>query len=65
VVEVKIVGDVNGDEKVDVSDLFNLGTAYGSDSSMPNWNPDCDFNGDGKIDTSDLSDLSKNYGKTT
>lgn len=64
-VKIKILGDVNGDEKVDVSDLFDFGTAYGSDSSMPNWNPDCDFNSDGKIDTSDLSDLSKNYGKTT
>jgi hypothetical protein len=64
-VNTKIVGDINGDRKVDVSDLFNLGTAYGSDSSTPNWNPDCDFNRDDKVDESDLSDLSKNYGKTT
>jgi hypothetical protein len=64
-VKIKILGDVNGDKKVDVSDLFNFGQAYGSDSSKPNWNPDCDFNGDNKIDTSDLSDLNKNYGKTT
>jgi len=64
-VKIKISGDINGDQKVDISDLFNFGQTYGSDQSKPNWNPDCDFNQDGTIDTSDLTDLSKNYGKTT
>jgi len=63
-VDWRIPGDVNGDNKVDASDLFDLSKAYGSESSKPNWNPDCDFNWDGKIDTSDLFNLSKNYGKT-
>jgi len=60
-VYVKIPGDVNGDGIVDASDLFYLGKAYGSDQSMSNWNPDCDFNGDYKVDASDLLDLNKNY----
>lgn len=61
-VRIKLLGDVNDDGKVDTSDLFDLGNAYGSDPSKPNWNPDCDFNSDNKVDDSDLSNLSKNYG---
>jgi len=58
-----IFGDVNGDGKVNASDLFDLGKAYGTVPSMPNWNPDCDFNGNSNIDKPDLSALSENYGK--
>ncbi len=60
----KIPGDVNGDRTVNASDLFDLSVVYGSESSKPDWNPNCDFNWDGKVDASDLFDLSKNYGKT-
>jgi exo-1,4-beta-D-glucosaminidase len=62
IVDVRIVGDVNGDDKVDVSDLFPVGHAYDSEPLQPNWNAACDFNRDRKIDTLDLSSLSKNYG---
>ncbi len=58
------LGDVNGDGRVDASDLFDLSKAYGSDSSKPNWNPNCDLDNDDKVDASDLFALSKNYGKT-
>jgi len=57
-------GDADLDGDIDASDFFDLSKAYGSDSSKPNWNPNCDFNGDGTVDTSDLSDLNKNYGAT-
>ena len=60
----RILGDVNGDGKVDASDLSDLSKAYGSEPGDLNWNPDCDFNEDNKVDASDLSDLNKNYGKT-
>jgi len=63
-VEVRISGDANGDRKVDAHDLLDLGKAYGSYPSKPNWNPDRDFNGDQKVDSLDLSILSSNYGKT-
>lgn len=64
-VDWKIPGDVNGDGKVDYSDLFDLSEAYGSNSSKPKWNPDCDFNRDGVVDVFDLSIVGKNYGKTS
>ena len=59
-----LVGDVNGDGAVDISDLSDLSDAYGSVPSKPNWNPACDFNGDNKVAASDLFNLGKNYGKT-
>jgi len=62
-VDWRLSGDVNGDNKVDASDLFYLGKAYASDTSKSNWNPDCDFNHNGKIDYSDLSAVEQNYGR--
>ena len=56
---------MNGDGVVDASDLFDLGKAYGSTSSSPNWNQNCDFNKDHVVDVLDLSALSKNYEKIT
>lgn len=56
----KILGDVNGDQTVNASDLSDFSEAYGSEPADPN----CDFNRDNKVDASDLFDLSKNYGKS-
>jgi hypothetical protein len=60
-----VPGAVNGDGKVDVSDLFDLSNSYGSDPSTPNWDPYCDFNKDNRVEALDLYIFSKNYGKTT
>ena len=60
----KIPGDVDGDGKVDASDLSDLSETYGSKLGDPDWNPDCDFNRNNKVDVFDLFDLSKNYGKS-
>ena len=62
--EPRVLGDVNGDGLVDISDLFDLSKAYGSEPGDSNWNPDCDLNEDNKVDASDLSDLNENFGKT-
>jgi len=59
-----ILGDVDGDGDVDISDLAALARAFGSALGEINWNKDCDFNGDGVVDVLDLFDLGKNYGKT-
>jgi len=63
-VVVTMIGDVQGDLKVDVLDLIGLGEAYGSDPTKQHWNLFCDFNDDGKIDSSDLRLLGRNFGKT-
>ena len=57
-------GDVNGDGKVDVRDLYAVARAYGSSEGQPNWNPACDINSDGKVDTRDYYITCRNYGKT-
>jgi len=60
---VKIIGDVNGDGKIDASDLSDFSEAYGATFGIPNWNPSCDFNTDNKVEVSDLINLGKNYGE--
>jgi subtilisin family serine protease len=63
-VQVKIPGDVNGDNKVDARDLTQLIQVFGSKSGDSNWNPNADINQDGQINVMDLQLLGKNYGKT-
>jgi parallel beta-helix repeat protein len=49
-----LVGDVNEDGKVDVSDLTIMVNAIPSVSGMSNWNPNTDINNDGLCDIADL-----------
>ena len=62
--QVKMLGDVNGDGKVNYKDLYLLLIAYGSSEEDPNYNPEADFNRDGKVNYKDLYILLVNYGKT-
>lgn len=62
-VVVTIQGDINGDRKVSVPDLFGLGKAYGSVIGNPNWNPNADINKDNNVNNDDLLILTQNYGK--
>jgi len=63
---VKMLGDVNGDCRVESADLiFGFATAYGSRLGDPNHNPNADFNGNGWVDSWDLIfGLAPNYGKS-
>jgi hypothetical protein len=61
IVTVTIVADINGDRRVDVLDLFELGKNYGlSHPSLEN--PNCDINDDNTVDRDDLHELSVNFG---
>ena len=64
IVHIKILGDVNSDDRVDVHDLTEIGKAFGSVSTSTNWNPECDFNRDNIINVSDLATFGRNYGRT-
>lgn len=57
-----ILGDVNGDGKVNVFDLYALGKAYNSTPGTSNWNPNADLNNDLIVNTEDLSIINDNYG---
>lgn len=56
------VGDVNGDNIIDLSDLGYLATAYGTRTGDALFDTRCDFNSDDIIDLSDLGWLASNYG---
>jgi len=53
-VKVTIMGDMNGDGIVDVSDLVIAVNAIPSIPGWPNWNPNADLNNDNKVDIADL-----------
>jgi len=64
-----VLGDINGDRKVDVKDVYAVAKAYGSSMEGPDppghpWNPLCDINGDGKVDVKDYYIVCKSFGKT-
>jgi hypothetical protein len=61
IVTLTIPGDINGDFKCNVEDLFMLAKVYGSTSNDPAWNPNIDINCDNKVDYTDLLILSQNY----
>jgi hypothetical protein len=58
-----IPGDINGDGKVNLSDLVTLAVAYGSTPGSPKWKPTADLSGNGKVDLADLVLLATHYGK--
>jgi len=71
---VKIIGDVNGDGRVDIKDIALIAKAFGAvgpgylypgspPSTNPPWNPNADLNGDNRIDIRDVSIAAKNFGK--
>ena len=57
-----LFSDLNSDGKVDVRDMAIVAAAYGSDPTLPKWNPVADINHDGKVDTYDLALVAKDYG---
>ena len=62
-VEVKLLGDVDGNGVVDAHDLFGLGKAFDSSQGGQNWNEEADMNGDQTVNDLDLAALSDGYGK--
>ena len=58
-----MAGDVNGNAKVDVYDLHQLGRAYGPPGN-PSYDADADQDKDGDVDETDLTTVSNHYGTT-
>jgi uncharacterized protein (DUF2141 family) len=68
---VRIIGDLNGDGKVDGKDLglaaqsfasYGPDYVYPGSAPSPRWNLDADINGDNKIDGKDLGIIALNFG---
>jgi hypothetical protein len=63
-IKVRIMGDVNGDGKVDVQDIFAVAKAFGSYPPLPRFDPAFDLLQDLKIDIKDIFIIAKNFGKS-
>ncbi|MDH5691459.1 MAG: PKD domain-containing protein, partial [Candidatus Bathyarchaeota archaeon] len=53
-VRVNIVGDLNSDRKVSITDIVIVALTFGSQPGDPKWNPNTDMNNDGKITITDV-----------
>jgi hypothetical protein len=58
-----IVGDINGDGRVDVSDLLYMGASWGKSSGQTGYDPNCDLDHSGAVDATDLLMLAGHWGQ--
>jgi hypothetical protein len=63
VVLVKVPGDVNNDERVDMWDFYLLKASYGKSQGHPGYNAEADFDCNLVVDMYDFFTLKKNYGR--
>jgi uncharacterized protein (DUF2141 family) len=62
---INLMGDINGDGKVDMSDIVMLVNAFGSYLGHPRWNAAYDLKQNGRIDLTDIVMALMNFGKTS
>jgi hypothetical protein len=63
-VKIKIYGDINGDGKVDLSDLALFAKSYYRRIGDPLYNPDTDIDGNGFVNLVDLVTMAFHYNKS-
>jgi len=61
-ISVRLLGDVNGDGRVDLKDIALVARAFGSTPTSPNWNPAADINGDGVVNVQDITLVARHFG---
>jgi len=59
-----LLGDINGDKKVDGKDIAIIAKSFGSYPGHLRWNLRTDINQDSKIEGKDIVLVAKNFGKT-
>jgi len=64
-VNVRIIGDANGDGKVDIFDCIMASNAFGAKSTEPEYRVFCDVNQDGIIDIYDMIKFAIHFGEGT
>lgn len=62
---VELIGDINGDGKVDIKDVYAAGLAFGAKTGESRWDSKADLNGNGRVDLADLWVICDNFGQTT
>lgn len=61
--EKTLLGDLNSDGKVNITDISIVAIAFGSYDGEPRWNEKCDLNYDKTINILDLTIVATQYGK--
>jgi len=61
---VTIPGDVDADFDVDIYDIVQIASAYGTSKPDPNYDPISDIDGDGDIDIFDIVAACSHYGES-
>jgi len=59
-----MVGDLNSDGRVSITDIVIIALAFGSEPGDPNWNPNADINNDGKVTITDVVIAALHFGET-
>jgi hypothetical protein len=62
-VQVRIIGDANGDGRIDIFDCILASNAFGASSSEPEYQVFCDVNQDGLIDIFDMIQFAIHFGE--
>ena len=62
-VKVRYFGDTNGDNRVDIQDVYNAASAFGSYPGHPRWDPTVDMDRNGIIDISDVFAIATHFGE--
>lgn len=64
-VKIKLIGDINGDDVVDIYDMVEAGRSYGTKEGDADYNPEADLAAPyGVIDIYDIVTLAYNYGNS-
>jgi|GEM_PF-2130854 hypothetical protein len=61
-ITVRLMGDVNGDNVVNMKDIALVARAFGTTTSSSNWNPACDLNYDGVVNMKDIALVARAFG---
>jgi hypothetical protein len=61
-IKVRILGDINGDGRVDLKDVYMVALSFGKAPGESGWNLDCDINDDGQINLLDYYTVCLNFG---
>jgi hypothetical protein len=62
---VTVMGDVNGDMHVNITDAIAVSTVFGLKEDQLGWRGECDLNGDASVNILDAIALAKSFGTQT
>ena len=62
-IQIRIMGDVNGDGVVDMKDVASAVSAFNTWPGKARWNPNCDLDLNGIVNTRDIMTILMNFNK--